>query len=155
MRATIKKAVFLLNILILLSSIAFAESIQNGQLHQTGLPFKTAIIEYVLTGYQEGRETVYIDTVRNKITQDIITTSTFAGEEIKEHKLNIIDGKIMYVVDLNKKRPNLLKQKEALILFLERDFCLVNLFKRPFLWAENVRCTRRIIVKLISGMASC
>lgn len=59
--------------------------------------FKTAIITYKLSGFQNGEEIVYID--GNKVAKDTNVTGTFAGRTVAAKRGFIFDGENAFNVE--------------------------------------------------------
>lgn len=61
---------------------------------------KSGIIEYELTGAQSGKEIIYFDDYGSREAKFTETEMSFGGFSQKVNTLNIIEGKMIYTIDL-------------------------------------------------------
>jgi len=64
---------------------------------------ESGIVEYSLSGMQEGTKTIYFDEWGWREAEYLKAGMTVGGMTIEENKLSLLDGEWQYVIDLNKR----------------------------------------------------
>ncbi|UCC95222.1 MAG: tetratricopeptide repeat protein [Candidatus Omnitrophota bacterium] len=86
------------------------------------LPFLSAIITYEYKGWQKGREVAYIDAASNRIALEESMMTRFADLTQENRELTIYDGKVAYMINLDKNEAIVMEQEGEVVagVFLEQ-----------------------------------
>lgn len=94
------------------------------------LPFSSVVITYKYTGWQKGKETVYIDAANNKIAIESITTTNIGNMSVEKTTISIYDGETLYTYEPDR--------KEAIKMEIEGDI-ISQMFGERFYFGNPIR----------------